>query len=105
MCCVHSLAVEAQGGGLLNCADMQCGPQWELWKGTAPLPGCLASRNSCKAAHGAVTVPVLPLPARPAAPGFPLSPTDCYNKNVTLKSGRCSARCAASVQPNCFCSA
>ncbi|KAI7844588.1 hypothetical protein COHA_001828 [Chlorella ohadii] len=26
------------------------------------------------------------------APGFPFSPTDCYNKNVTLKSGRCSAR-------------
>ncbi|PRW57739.1 alcohol dehydrogenase [Chlorella sorokiniana] len=26
------------------------------------------------------------------APEFPFSPTDCYNKNVTLKSGRCSAR-------------
>lgn len=35
------------------------------------------------------------LPPCAAAPGFPFSPTDCYNKNVTLKSGRCSARCAS----------
>lgn len=38
-------------------------------------------------------MPLLPPPpACAAAPTFPFSPTDCYNKNVTYRSGRCSAR-------------
>lgn len=48
---------------------------------------CLGWAACARAGLQAALAPL----ALAAEPTFPFSPVDAYNKNITLKSGRCSA--------------